>query len=166
MNTPHRSVQSDYATVAELAQRLHLSRRGALNLLNSCATQLRIPIHVAGRNQLQISRADFERVVELANALRSAGLNIRQVQTLRQSTSPLLWALLSRSEETSSSDVSNIKEEAVSRIEASLTDFLQRQETVMKQQLDLLHHVVSLLPAAPAPTPTPVPAPARREPRE
>ncbi|MBX8465431.1 MULTISPECIES: hypothetical protein [Deinococcus] len=154
--------QPDYATVNELADRLGLGRRSALNVMNTCAAHLGIPIYTAERNQLQIKRADFDQVVELANLLRSVGLSVHQVEAIRACSNPLLWTLLARPVPSSPTD----PYDPITRIEASLTDFLQKQEAVMKQQLDLLHHVVSLLPAAPAPTPTPVPAAVRREPRE
>lgn len=166
MTSQDQNSLSDYATVAELAQHLRLSRRGAHNLLSSCASYLGITIYAADRNQFQITREDFQRVVELAQVLRTVGLTLRQVETIRSCTDPRLWALLDRTETQSPQDSLKKREELVSRLEVSLTDFIQKQETVMKQQLDLLHHVVSLLPAAPAPTPTPVPAAVRREPRE
>ena len=56
--------QPDYATVNELADRLGLGRRSALNVMNTCAAHLGIPIYTAERNQLQIKRADFDQVVE------------------------------------------------------------------------------------------------------
>ncbi|MCD0155704.1 hypothetical protein IHN32_01030 [Deinococcus sp. 14RED07] len=149
-------------TLTDLANRLGVHHRSALRLLNDYAAYLQIPVYTGHRRQLQISSADFERVVELAELLRVIGLNVQQFQRLQCCDDPRLWSLLKRP------GFSNpaATDDRLARFESSLADFLRKQETVMKQQIDLLHHVVSLLPAAPAPTTTPVPAPARREPRE
>ena len=157
--TDHASDMSPtHFTLTDLANRLGLHQRSALRLLNDYAAYLHIPVYAGTRGQLQITSADFERVVDLAELLRGIGLNIQQFRRLQCCDDPRLWSLLNPPALAQAAT----PEDQIARIEASLTDFLQKQETVMKQQLDLLHHVASLMP----PVPAPAPAPARREPRE
>ncbi|GGS10725.1 hypothetical protein [Deinococcus sedimenti] len=158
---PARPTPVPSRTVMDFASRLGISRRAAHDLFSAAATHLNAVVRKTDGSRLTVTATDFSRMVALVETLNSVGLTIRQLHRIQQSQNPELWTLLqgSRATEVAAPVVDHHPEVCVTdataeRIELILVEYLERQETLLRQHLSRPLPVHYL--------PAPVPTPARR----